>query len=158
MIHNMLKTGMCVLCTLVMLMWVGGPGAQEHPTEHPSEHPTSEKETVSIETLAAAIESYIKEDAELKGGWFTIWDEKNKEPLALDLVKVHKERLSALGNDVYFACTDLKTPEDKVYDLDFFMKDTEDGLEVTEVMIHKESGEARYGWKEKNGVWVRVES
>lgn len=159
---NGLRFAVSVLGTLIMILWVGGVTAQEHPEhpkEHPSEHPEhpSTKAKVTIETLAAAIEDYINEDAELKGGWFMVWDEKSKEPLALKLEKVHKEWLSAIGGGVYFACTDLKSTADKIYDLDFFMKDTEHGLKVTEVSIHKESGEPRYNWKEKNGVWVRVE-
>lgn len=157
--RSSLRMAMTIIGALVLMLWVGGAAAQEHPEhpkEHPSEHPTAEKK-VTVETLAAAIENYINDDAELKGGWFMVWDQEKKEPLALKLVKVHKERLADIGGGVYFACTDLKSPADKIYDLDFFMKDTENGLKVTEISIHKESGAPRYNWKEENGIWLRVD-
>jgi hypothetical protein len=130
------------------------PGGGEHPTEHPSEHPSS-KVRLSTETLAKAIEDFIAKDAALKGGWFTIWDAKAQKPLAFRLERVHKDRLASIGGGVYFACCDLKTPEGKTYDLDFFLEDTPEGLVVTEISIHKEEGQPRYGWKEENGIWVK---
>ena len=71
---------------------------------------------------------------------------------------MHKDKLAALGDDVYFACTDMKAADGTVYDLDFFMKQTGHGIETTEVTVHKKSGKARYGWKEVDGVWKKVKS
>ena len=133
----------------------------EHPTEHPSEHPTEHPTTVkspklTISQLAKSIEKYIQQDVELKGGFF-VFDTKNDEVLNLTLSKIHRERLSNVGNDTYFACADFQASNGKVYDLDIFMngKSTDD-LAVTEISVHKEEGVERYGWKEKRGVWVKV--
>jgi len=84
--------------------------------------------------------------------------EDEKKPLMLQLDKVHKERLASLGGGVYFACTDMKSSDGAVYDLDFFMRRTEGGIETTEVAVHKKAGKARYGWKEENGIWKKVKS
>jgi hypothetical protein len=43
-----------------------------------------------------------------------------RKDLALDLVKLHDERLSNLGADKYFACVDMKGVDGKIYDVDFF--------------------------------------
>ena len=129
----------------------------EHPTEHPSEHPTTVKSLkLTISQLAESIEKYIQQDVELKGGFF-VFDVKNDEVLNLTLSKIHKERLSNIGNDTYFACADFQASNGKVYDLDVFMMGkSQDDLVVTEINVHKESGIARYGWQENGGVWIKI--
>ena len=129
----------------------------EHPTEHPSEHPTTVKSPkLTISQLAESIEQYIQQDVELKGGFF-VFDVKNDEILNLTLIKIHKERLSNIGDETYFACADFQASNGKVYDLDVFMKGkSQDNLVVTEINVHKESGVARYGWENRRGVWVKI--
>ncbi len=69
---------------------------------------------------------------------------------------MHKDRLSRVGKEVYFACADFRTPAGKVYDLDIFMKGpAKDRLQVTEIAIHKEQGEPRYTWHEEGGIWKK---
>ncbi|MDP6529537.1 MAG: hypothetical protein QF819_01295 [Gemmatimonadota bacterium] len=126
----------------------------EHPGEHP-EHPGSPRE-VSLEELGDSIEAYVAAQSALLGGFFLVWDTQAKEALALELVKVHRERLASLGDDVYFACADFRATNGKIYDLDIFMKDNGEALETTQVTVHKEEGVARYGWVEKGGVWSMV--
>ena len=128
----------------------------EHPTEHPSEHPTTVKSPkLTISQLAESIEKYIQQDTELKGGFF-VFDVKNNEILNLTLLKIHKERLSNIGNDTYFACADFQASNGNVYDLDVFMTGKlQDNLVVTEINVHKESGIARYGWQNRRGIWVK---
>ncbi len=146
-----------ILTTLALLFGLGTSVlAQEHP-EHPKsgqkEHPGKE---MTLDTLSEAITAYIQNDAKLKGGAFLILDPQTKGVLQLTLVQVHKERLASLGNGVYFACTDMKATDGTVYDLDFFMKQGEKGIETTEVAIHKQAGKPRYNWKEENGTWSKV--
>jgi len=148
--------------------------AGEHPTEHPSEHPSGKKaehpehpakktdkaeKSVGLtkEDMAEAISGYVAKDADLKGGYFLVFDKESGKPLALQLEKVHKDRLSRVAKDVYFACADFRTHDGKkVYDLDVFMHGPDKKhLKVTEVSVHKEDGDARYGWVEKNGVWSK---
>jgi hypothetical protein len=132
--------------------------AQEHP-EHPKQdkkaQPAPDKQ-ISLDSLAEAIARYIEHDSKLKGGYFLVYDAEEKKPLALQLQKVHRERLATLGGGVYFACTDMKATDGTVYDLDFFTKQTEQGLETTEIAIHKKSGKPRYNWKEEGGVWKKT--
>lgn len=127
---------------------------EKHPAEHPSEFPKKETTAITKENLAKAIEKYLRQEVELKGGYFLIFDEKVNKPLALTLDKVHKKRLSKVGEDLYFACADFKTPMGKVYDLDIFMKGNDlDKLKIAEISIHKENGKARYTWFEEKGIW-----
>ncbi len=76
--------------------------------------------------------------------------------LALDLVKVHDDRLSSLGAGKYFACVDMKATNGTIYDIDFFMAGQPGSMRVTENSVHKINGKALYNWKEENGVWKRV--
>lgn len=126
---------------------------EEHP-EHP-EHPEDDA-TMTVDGLAEAIVGYIEKDSKLKGGYFLVYDGVDKKPLQLTLVKVHEDKLASLGDGVYFACTDMKAPDGTLYDLDFFMMQTDHGIKTTDVAIHKKSGEPRYGWKESDGIWSKV--
>jgi len=126
----------------------------EHP-EHP-EHPTTKKEPkLTIEQLAISIGNYIQNDVNLKGGFF-VYDKDKKEILTLTLTKIHKERLSNIGGDTYFACADFSASNGNIYDLDIFMTGkSQDNLVVTEINVHKENGEARYHWENQKGIWVK---
>jgi hypothetical protein len=136
--------------------------AAEHPAEHPVEHPKPPARPKPVlvpltkETIAASIKGYVDWDTDLKGGYFLIYDKENEEVLMLTLDKVHKDRLSKTGPTIAFACCDFKTPDGKLYDLDFWMRQAPEGLKVTEVMVHKEAGEPRYNWKQEEGIWKRV--
>ena len=153
-------------CPMVRMVSMG----MEHPSEHPGgrmrteehpregkeeEHPSPKKPTLTKESLAKAIGDYVQKETTLRGGFFMVYDPVAKKTLLLTLVKVHEDRLSPLGNGVYFACADFKTADNHIYDLDFIMKESKSGLEVNEITIHKEEGKARYTWIEENGIWKR---
>ena len=80
---------------------------------------------------------------------------KSKD-LALDLIKVHDDRLSNLGGGKYFACVDMKATDGITYDIDFFMNGQPDNMKVTETSVHKINGKPLYNWKEEGGVWKKV--
>jgi len=124
--------------------------------EHPGAQPTKKVAgIISMEELVEAIEVYVNQDMELRGGYFMVYDQKVKKPLALKLDRVHKE-IGTIGNNIYFACAYFKTTEGKLYDLDFFMKGTEkNNLRMTEITVHKEAGKPRYNWYEEKGIWKK---
>lgn len=132
------------------------PATGEHPAKEHPVAPVPKPKPLTTEQLAEAIEGYVKEDTRLKGGYFLLYDKKNKEVLTLTLDKVHKERLAQTAPGVYFACSDFKTPKGKIYDLDFWMKQARQGLKVTEIMVHKEAGKPRYNWGKKGDLWQTV--
>src|SRR5438477_5520319 len=76
--------------------------------------------------------------------------------LALDLIKVHDDRLSSLGGGKYFACVDMKATDGTIYDIDFFMTGQPGSMRVTETSVHKVNGKPLYNWKEEGGVWRKV--
>src|SRR6266404_8070569 len=98
--------------------------SQEHP-EHPkktAEHPKKGAETKQVSTadISAGIKTNI--DAKSKkspDGKFHATHEG--QDLALDLIKVHDDRLQDLGGGKYFACVDMKAADGKTYDIDFFL-------------------------------------
>ncbi len=103
--------------------------AQEHPehpkktTEHPkkgAEHPKkggAEKQ-VSTADISAGIKKNIDAESKKNGdGKFHVKHES--QDLALDLIKVHDDRLQDLGEGNYFACVDMKGTDGKTYDIDF---------------------------------------
>ena len=147
-------TGIVIL-VFMFAMGAGYSYDEELPQEHP-EHPTEKKVDINKEAIAEAIAEYIERDSELRGGYFLVYDKKAKATLTLKLVRVHKDKLSMIEKDVYFACADFKTSKGKIYDLDIFMKGAEkDNLKVTEISIHKEAGKPRYTWHEEGGVWKK---
>ena len=137
-------------CLLVSLSFMG-----EHP-EHP-EHPSEKTASVTAQAIGEAVAEFIASDSKLKGGKFMVYDGSAKEVLQLDLLKIHMDRLTGLGNDTYFACADFQASNGKVYDLDIFINgETTDDLAVTEISVHKEEGAERYSWREEDGLWVKV--
>jgi hypothetical protein len=140
--------------------------AQEHP-EHPkkssehskqgAEHPKqgAEVKQVSTADISAGIKTNI--DAKSKkspDGKFHVNHEG--QDLALDLVKVHDDRLQDLGGGKYFACVDMKAADGKTYDIDFFLNGQPGKMKVTERSVHKIDGKPLYNWKEENGKWQKV--
>src|SRR5947207_8481552 len=105
--------------------------AQEHP-EHPKktaeqpkkggEHPKkggAEAKQVSTADISAGIKKNITADTNKSDGKFHVKYEG--QDLALDLIKVHDDRLQDLGDGKYFACVDMKGTDGKTYDIDFFL-------------------------------------
>jgi hypothetical protein len=141
--------------------------AQEHP-EHPkkaaetpkkSEHPEHPKKSGGKEVTTADISAGIKKHIATETK--TSSDKKfhanyEGKDLALDLVKVHDDRLSNLGEGKYFACVDMKATDGTTYDIDFFMSGKPGDMKVTETSVHKINGKPLYNWKEENGTWKKV--
>ena len=158
--------GRTILIGFLLLSFLAfiGCAKQEHPAgaeeaaKKVQEHPADEsaKKGITMEELAAAIEDYVNREAASSGGYFVVRDPEADTDLKLKLELVHKDRLSRISENVYFACADFKTPEGKIYDLDVFMEGTaKDNLKTTEVTVHKEEGEARYTWHEESGIWKK---
>ncbi len=124
----------------------------EHPTEQ-AEHPTRGEKSVTIESVADFLEGYVERES--TDGWMEVRDEEKDKTLQLALDKIHRERLTLTEEGTYFVCADFTNPEGKTYDIDFWVKKTPEGLEVTDTMAHKEAGEPRYQWMEKDGTWTR---
>jgi hypothetical protein len=138
--------------------------AQEHPehpkkaAEHPkagAEHPKGAEKQVTTAEISAGIKKDIASESK-KSSDKKFHAKHEGKDLALDLVKVHDDRLSNLGDDKYFACVDMKASDGAVYDIDFFMSGKPGNMKVTETSVHKVNGKALYNWKEENGVWKKI--
>ena len=133
--------------------------AQEHP-EHPkkgAEHPAkgAEAKQVSTADISAGIKKNIEaETKKSTDGKFHVKHEG--QDLALDLIRVHDDRLSDLGGGKYFACVDMKGTDAKMYDIDFFLTGQPGKMKVTETSVHKIDGKPLYNWKEENGKWQKT--
>src|SRR4030095_12069629 len=98
--------------------------AAAHP-EHPkktTEHPKKggEHKQVSTSDISAGIKKNIEaESKKSSDGKFHVKYEG--QDLALDLIRVHDDRLQDLGGGKYFACVDMKATDGKTYDIDFFL-------------------------------------
>jgi hypothetical protein len=135
------------------------PAALVSAAEHP-EHPEHAKKggaekQVSKSDISAGIKKNI--DAETKkssdGKFHVNYQSQN---LALDLIRVHDDRLSDLGGGKYFACVDMKGTDGKTYDIDFFLTGQPGTMTVTETSVHKIDGKPLYNWKEENGTWRKM--
>ena len=132
--------------------------AQEHP-EHPkktTEHPKqgAEKKVSTADISAGIKENIVAHSKKSSDRKFHVKYEG--QDLALDLVRVHDDRLSDLGGGKYFACVDMKAADGKTYDIDFFLTGQPGQMKVTETSVHKIDGKPLYDWKEENGTWHKV--
>ena len=142
-----------VIVLFAAMVGAGMAVAQEHPEhlEHPT-NKTAEKKGYTVDDLDKAIRQAIAERE--TNGVYQLKDGDKTWDLKLD--KVHRERLSRIDEHTYFACTDFKSSPNHTVDVDFFMKDDDGKLVMTDATLHKVDGKARYNWKEKDGYWERV--
>ncbi len=139
------------LVTIVAMLAGQGCEKKEHP-----EHPEGASVELTKEQLGDAVEKYVAEKSAGTAGVFIVVDPKTGDTLELVLDKVHRQRLSKVAEDKYFACADFTTNDGKVYDLDVFMEgDDKDSLIFSEFSVHKEDGVERYTWYEEDGVWKK---
>lgn len=129
----------------------------EHPTKGAAEHAKkgAAEKKVSTADISADIKQNI--EAETKKGSDGKFHVKHEgQDLALDLIRVHDDRLQDLGGGKYFACVDMKGTDGKTYDIDFFLTGQPGKMKVTETAVHKIDGKPLYNWKEENGTWQKV--
>ena len=132
--------------------------SQEHP-EHPKKTGEGAKKTAEKQVSTADISAGIKQNIDVKSkkstdGKFHI--NYQGQDLALDLIRVHDDRLQDLGGGKYFACVDMKGTDGKTYDIDFFLTGQPGKMSVTDTSVHKIDGKPLYNWKEENGKWNKV--
>lgn len=162
--YTVLMMTRIVIVTAVMFL-VRSSFAQEHP-EHPKAPPTQasdqkqttkavENKQVTTAQISTGIKKHITAETN-KSSDKKFHAKHQGKDLALNLVKVHDDRLSGLGGGKYFACVDMKATDGVTYDIDFFLSGTPDNMKVTETSVHKVNGKALYSWKEEGGVWKKT--
>jgi hypothetical protein len=119
--------------------------------------PQAQSREVNTRDIATGIKKHIASERKMAT------DKKfhvkyKSQDLALDLVKVHDDRLANLGGGKYFACVDMKAVDGKIYDIDFFLTGSPGNMKVTETSVHKINGKPLYNWKEENGVWKKAKA
>lgn len=125
--------------------------AQEHP-----EHPTAEKK-ISVDDLEKTIKEKIADKTKADGGVFKLADNVLNKTWELELVRVHRDKLTRLEDGTYFACVDMTEKGGKdLVDVDFFLKDNDGKLAFSDMAVHKVNGVARYTWEKKDDHWVKV--
>jgi len=132
------------------------PQLQQFPqTTSRTQQNSMQTREVSNTDISAGIKRHVANDTK-KSNDRKFHVKYGKKDLALDLVKVHDDRLSSLGSGKYFACVDMKATNGTIYDIDFFMAGQPGSMTVTETSVHKINGKPLYNWKEEGGVWKRV--
>ncbi len=132
-----------LLAILIFSLFLGAgysPAEEEHPGGHPG------IALVEKDAVKKAIEEYIEKDTELKGGYFLLWDDKEKQTLRLEFSRFHEKVRYIEDEGAYFVCTDFISLDNRrLIDVDFWLKPTEDGsLEVTAIKIHKVNNRPRF--------------
>ncbi len=129
-----------VLFVLLFVLFGGILSAEEHPGDHPGE------EWVEKDQVKQTIKDYIEGDARLKGGYFLLWDDKERRTLRLKFSKFHKKVRYIKDEGAYFMCTDFISLDDRrLIDVDFWLKPAEDGtLRITTIKIHKVNNVPRF--------------
>lgn len=102
------------------------------------------------ELLRDTIRNYVSAEEQSKG-FFSVVDPKTGVARKLKLERVH-ERVGKTGN-YYYSCADLKDTENgDLLDLDFDVSDTNNELKVVDVRIHKDNGNPRYTYDDKDNM------
>lgn len=118
-----------------LLLFGGGAAAEDAPRKF------------YVADIKGATERYVEGEVDA-AGIFSLEDDKTGEQLALRFVKIH-DPVRVIDEHTYFACTDFAVDgeEDKLYDIDFWLRPAGDVLEVYRVRVHKEPRRSLlYGW------------
>ena len=163
----------CLSLSIVTIVFLSLTAfAGEHPSEHP-EHPKhSRKHTEKVEPqisgfppdsatarsivgdISSGIKSHINAVTERGDGKYKL--NHKGTMLALELEKVHEDKLAQLDNGYFFACTDFKGTDGNTYDVDFFLSGSRGNMWVTDATVHKINGSPLYTWRQNsNGKWVK---
>ncbi|MBI3185332.1 MAG: hypothetical protein HYZ28_24605 [Myxococcales bacterium] len=113
-----------------------------------AEHAGQRARGVTAEQIKEAMGAYITARVRDGGGAFRITDERSREALSLEFVKIH-DPVRKIEKRGYFACTDFHpvgAEGEKLYDLDFWLQLREGTLVVTEERIHKHPEQQGSAW------------
>ena len=111
---------------------------------------------ITPQALARFLEVYVAEESGKGGGWLEVPDPATGADLRLKLRKVHDQDMVPIGPDAFSQCADMGDESGRVYDVDFLVKKTARGVDVTEVLLHRTPDAARYEWvEEQPGQWIR---
>ena len=128
------------LTTVLMTIFLSGSLLQASEEQ-------SSQTTFYAEDIKEAMSRHLVETVNQEG-IFDIYDEITEEDLELVFLQIH-DPVRQIGEDVYFACTDFKVKnnEEKVYDIDFWLREENGYLKVFQTKIHKEPRNSLiYGW------------
>ena len=150
-----------VLPVLVAALCFAGaaslPAQKEHPKEHPKQTNTAVK-PISTATLERAIKDQIAEKARANGGKLAVQDDVLSKTWRLELVRVHTDKLTQLDEKTYFACVDFKADDGTPVDVDFYMKNDNDKVTLSDTTVHKVNGKPRFTYEKKGNFWERVKA
>jgi hypothetical protein len=144
-----LVVALCCACA------AGLQAQKEHPQEHPKQTNPAVK-PISMATLEKTIKDQIAEKARANGGKFPVQDEVLNKTWRLELVRVHTDKLTQLDEKTYFACVDFKADDGTPVDVDFYMKNDNGKLALSDTTVHKVNGKPRFSYEKKGNFWERV--
>ena len=157
-----MKVLLAVAIALCLVAAVGLWAQQEHPKqEHPKEHPSKEHpaaKPITTAELEKAIKAQIEEKAKGSGGKFRVADAVLNKTWALELVRVHTDKLAQLDANTYFACVDFKADDGTMVDVDFYLKNDKGKLTLDSTTVHKINGKPRFLYQQKGNFWERVKA
>lgn len=135
---------------------------ERHPGMMSERHPgtggpeQSTNPSFTMDDISKAIRRYIDTSMHLNDGYVAVEDQQTGEVLELtELVRVHDDRLSKVRPDRFFACVDMRSRDDTLYDIDFFLEPMGDRLHVTKSLVHKVGETLRFRWVQEDGFWKR---
>jgi hypothetical protein len=130
---------------------------KEHPKkEHPAKQPSDPARKPTLDELDAAIRQQIAEKAKATGGKFQVKDDVLNKTWSLELVRVHKEKLTPLSDTRYFACVDFNADDGTKVDVDFYMDYKDGKFSLADTTVHKINGKARFDYQQNGDLWERV--
>jgi len=128
--------------------------AAEHPggaVEHPGAAvPQAKGKAITAAFVKKSIQYHVDSVSKAHAGVFMIHDDKMNKDWQLKLATIHDpvRKFEKDGQTFYFACSDFNAIGSKdVLDIDFWMVQKGDMLEVMDTKIHKLNGEPRYQYE-----------
>jgi hypothetical protein len=143
--HSVMARGITIMSVSLFVTLSSWVFAADEPLE------------VSDPEVFAGVKKYIYTQAQ-KSADKTFRIQSGGKDVALNLITVHSDRLSDLGDNKHVVCVDMKAGNGAIYDIDFFITVHSGSLSVTQASVHKINGKPLYNWKEEGGVFKKVKA
>jgi hypothetical protein len=113
---------------------------------------------ISGPALEGFIKLYCTNKSKATGGLLTVHDAASNADLKLKLAKVRPaDPQPETSPGHFYVCADMTDESGGTYDVDFVYKKTPRGIEISEILVHKDPTHTHYDWVQgkENRFWVR---
>ena len=110
---------------------------------------------ITIESLTPIIENHINRQSKANKGFYNF--KNDSVDVQLKFKEIHKLHTPLPDSNSFSVCVDMVNENGDLYDIDFFLEQKNDSIQIVLSQLHKFDDQPQYIWnKDKNGTWEKT--